>query len=101
VLVKDTLLKLCGNNNTARLDVADLLNSRQFPACMEDDDDIYSTTSESISESTVAEDEQQQYNQDDDDDNDDVEMIHPVKWNDTDHSNSNSASPYGKTWVTL
>ena len=102
VLVKHTLLNLCGNDHP--LNVADLLYSnREFPARMEDDGDNFSTTSESTSESVVSDDddEQQQQQQQGDDDDDDVEMIHPVEWNDTDDNHSNTASPYGKTWATL
>ena len=81
VLVKD---KLCGNNNTNPLDVADLLNSREFSARMEDDGDNYSTSSESTSESLVPDDggeqqQEQQHNQCACDN--DVEMIHSVDWN--------------------
>ena len=45
-LVKDTLLSLCGNDNTYPLDVANynLFNSCEFPAHMKDDEDNYSTT---------------------------------------------------------
>ena len=101
-LVKRTLLNLCGNDNTNPLDVADLLyNSREFPARMEDDGDNYSTTSESTSESIVSDDEQQQQQQQQQSDDEDVEMIHPVEWNDADDKHSNTASPYGKTWATL
>ena len=88
-LVTDAILKLCGKNNTYPWDVANLCNSCDFPAHMEDDDDDnYSTTytSESVSdhESLVPEDEQHHQqqargNNDDDDDDDDVEMIHPVE----------------------
>ena len=104
MVAKYILLKLFGYNNTNT--VADLLNSREFPARMEDDDDNYSTTSESTSESTVPDDDGQQqqqpqqqqqlYEQDDD-----VEMILPVEWNDTDDNHSNVTSPYDKTWATL
>ena len=103
VLVKHTLLRLCGNHDHP-MDVADLLyNSREFPARMEDDGDNNSTTSENTSESIVSDDEQQQQQQQQqgDDDDNDVEMIHPVEWNDTDDNHSNTASPYGKTWATL
>ena len=105
MVAKHTLLKLFGYNNTNT--VADLLNSRQFPARMEDNDDNHSTTSESTSESTVPDDD------DDDDDGqqqqqpqqlheqDDVEMILPVVWNDADDNHNNIASPYDKTWATL
>ena len=79
-----------------------LLNSHEFPARSEDDSDNYSTTSESTSESIVSDDEQQRQQQQEDDkqdDNDDVEMIHPVEWNDgvevpSDHLHS------GRNWVT-
>ena len=109
MVAKHTLLKLFGYNNTNT--VADLLNSRQFPARMEGDDDNYSSTSESTSESTVPDDD----DSDDDDDgqqqqqprqklheqDDDVEMILPVACNDADDNHSNVTSPYDKTWATL
>ena len=90
VMVKHTLHKLCGNDNTNSLDNADLFNSREFPARIEDDGDNYSTTSESASESIVSDDEQHQQ-QDTHDDISDVEMILPVEWN------NNNTSLYGKT----
>ena len=54
-----------------------LLRSYEFPARMDDDGNNYSSTSES-EESTVPDDEQEEDEQDDND----VELIHPVEWND-------------------
>ena len=94
VLVKDTLVKLCGVNNANPLNVADVLNSREFPARMENDGDNYSTTSESSSEESMTPDDeqQQQQQQQQHQDDDDVEMLYPVEWNDP---------PHGKSWATL
>ena len=80
-LIKDIL---SGNDNNP-LDVADLLNSRQFPARIEDGDN-YSTASETTSEYSVPDDEQQEHQQqpleqNENDNFDDVEMIHSVEWN--------------------
>ena len=81
VVVKSTLLKwLCDIDNTNSLDVANLFNSCEFPARMEDNGSKYSTASGSASESLIPQQQQQQ--QDDNNDDDDVEMIHPVEWND-------------------
>ena len=89
VFVRD---KLCGNDHNDRLDVADLFNSREFPARIEDHGDNYSTISESTSESVISDDnEQRQQQQHEHNTIDDVEMIYPVDWND------NTASLYGKT----
>ena len=77
-----------------------LLNSHEFPARLEDDGDNYSTTSESTSESIVSDDdEQQQLEQDNDDD---VEMIHPVEWNDDIDSRKVPSQHLhsGRNWVT-
>ena len=52
-LIKDTFLKLC---NTNPLDVANLFNSCEFPARMEDDGDKYSTASGSASDSLIPND---------------------------------------------
>ena len=77
----------------------DLVNSYEFPARMEDDDDNYSTTSESTSESTVPDDEQEQ---EDKQDENDVEMIHPVQWNNNEGcQNVSCHNPYAsRDWVT-
>ena len=76
--IKDILR---GSDNNP-LDAADLLNSRQFPARIEDGDN-YSTASETTSESDDEEQEQQQTQEQNAYDNfdDDVEMIHSVEWN--------------------
>ena len=71
---------LCGIDNTNPSDVANLFNSREFPARMEANGSKYSTASRNISEPLIP---QQQQQQQDDDDDDNVEMIHPVEWNDT------------------
>ena len=99
MLAKDTLAKLCGINNANPLNVADILNSREFPARMENDGENYSTTSESSSEE--SDDEQQQEQRQYQDDDDDVEMLYPAEWNNADDSHDNMASPHGKSWATL
>ena len=94
VKAKHTLLKLFGYNNTNT--IADLLNSRQFPARMEDDGDNYSTTSESTSESTVPDDEQEEV------DDDNIEMVHPVEWNaiNASHRIPSDNLHFDRNWVT-
>ena len=73
--------KLCGNNNPNNVvGVANLLDSHEFPARMEDDGDSYSTTSDcSSGGSTLPDDEQRQEQPQESDD--DIELIHPVDWN--------------------
>ena len=86
--------------NKTRYNIDSLLNSREFPARMEDDGDDNSTTSESTSESIVSDDEhqQQQHEQNEDDG---VELIHPIEWNDGYRKIPSTCDPpSGRNWVT-
>ena len=78
----------------------DLVNSYEFPARMEEDDDNFSTNNESSSdESSVPDDEHKQENEQDEND---VEMMHPVVWNDDEGCHRVPRhNPYiSRNWVT-
>ena len=92
-LCNKTSCNICKSDN--------LLNSHEFPARMEDDGDNYSTTSESTSESVISDDNEQQQQQHEQIKNDDVELIHPIEWNDgCRRVPSARGPPSGKNWVT-
>ena len=101
--VKRRLCQLCNGDDNVLLDVSDLLsNSREFPGRMEDDDG-----SQSDSTSDSADEHQQHIQSGHDDDDDDVEMIHPVQWNDMGdddngltNGHSPCSSPFRKYHVT-
>ena len=95
--------KLRDNNP---VNAANLANSGEFPACIDDDSSNYSTDSNSTDESVISDDdddddEQQQQQQQlpikGSNDDDDVEMTHPVEWSDDCDNHANIPSNYSKT----